>query len=93
MKKLNLNLDLDIEKLTILVLILFIVILPKINKFKISMIISNKFLNSIAIIIIILSILKNNIIGILLMIIYFYIKTISTNEINEGFFNYYQNKN
>lgn len=86
------NTNLIIHNSLIIVLSIFIILVPKLNKFKLSLLFENIFVKLLFILLIFFSLIENYLVGILLIILYFSIKMINSKQINEGFLNYYEKK-
>ena len=81
-----------IHKILVYLLSIIIILLPKFNKFNVALLFENMFLKILFITLILFSILENYLVGILMIIIFFYINLINNEQINEGFLNYYKKK-
>ena len=81
-----------IHYLLILIFTTILIILPNLNKFKMSLLIESNFIKTIFIILFIFTVLENYLIGILMMIIFFYIMLNNNKEINESFIDNYKKK-
>ena len=81
-----------IHYLLVLIFSTILIILPNMNKFKMSLLVESNFIKTVFIVLFIFTVLENYLIGILMMIIFFYIMLNNNKEINKNLIKNYKKK-